>query len=210
MDKSKRIALHDGLVAAGVTVYESKEAYQVACLAVMECINEARADLSPKDFTAWHVAEFGTGGSTSAEGYVEGSVPHALRAKGMLPMRSVQKSDVTDASAASVNTWVAAIRAILRKMSNDAAFTWLDSFDRTKRAAQGKKSNRTGTGKKTSTKKSAEAPDEVVDLKSFTAFAESHLATAIEVCERIMLKRKDTIRAATLHAIRDQLIANSK
>ena len=55
------------------------------------------------------------------------------------------------------------------------------------------------------------ASDEIVyDLKLVGLLVDSHLATVIEMCEKAMLKRKDTIRAATLHAIRDQLVANSK
>lgn len=201
--------MHNALVDAGVHVYESGADYQSACAEFAETVNEARAAMSPKEFDAWHVAEFGTGGSTSAEGYIEGSCPHAWRAKGMLAQRAATKDDARDPAADRLNTWLSACRAILRKFSADATFTWSTSFDATKRAAQAKSgngSNRKGTGKK----KEAEQPSEVVDLKSFTAFADANLATAIEICERLLLKRKDTIRAATLHAIRDQLVANSK
>lgn len=209
MDKSQRTVMHNALVEAGVHVYESGADYQSACAEFAETVNEARAAMSPKEFDAWHVAEFGSGGSTSADGYVEGSCPHAWRAKGMLAQRAATKDDKRDPAADRLNTWLSACRAILRKMSSDATFTWSTSFDATKRAAQAKSgnaSNRKGTGKK-----DAETPSDAKDVIAIVrTFARDHLATLIEIAEKEMQARKDTIRAATLHAIRDQLIANSK
>jgi hypothetical protein len=200
--------VHDTLVDAGVHVYESASQYQDACDVFRSCVDEARETLTPSEFKAWHVAEFGTGGTKGAEGYCEGSLPHAWRAKGMLAQRGKKKDEESDPSADRLNTWLSACRAILRKFSTSAAFEWRESFSATKLAAQNKKSgsNRAGTGKGKKGKKGTE-PGEVYDLAAIKSFAESHLATVVEMVEQIMIARKDTIRAKALHDIRNGLVA---
>lgn len=219
MNTFNRSLVHTALVEAGISVYESGDTYRAACDAFASCVDEAREILSPSDFAKWTIAEFGTGGSTGAEDYVEGDVPHALRADGMLANRMLTKADIAagverDYSADRVNTWVAACRAILRKMASDATFTWQGSFDRTKRAAQsGGTSNRAGTGEKaTKPDKSATKPGStvVVTAEQGRAWVESNMIDALDVMYRALVARKASISASTVKSVHDALAAEAK
>ena len=207
MNKFNRKVLHAALVDAGVEVYEAHGIVATAGTVVIETIAEARESLDAKAFAAWALSEFGSGGSTRAEDYVEGAWARDMRSGGMLAQRGATKDDERDSSADALNVFLSRSRIIAHKCASDAGYTLGESFRKSYTAASAKGSGSNSSKKRG--KKEAEKPSEVVDLKSFTAFAESHLPAAIEILQRIMLKRKDTIRAATLGAIRDQLVANS-
>lgn len=211
MDTLTKI-LHGQFVGAFVDVYEGQSAIGLLHDSIIGIIGEARSSMKPSEFAKFVVAEFGTGGRPSAEGYDAGRLPTALRAKGIMSTGAKRREgDASDA--ARVNGLVSRTRVIAFAAAKRPTFDLDRSFSacyhNAKGAGSGSNASKAAKPSKTNTKPSKAA---VITLDSVTPqlaqqWIEAHLATACECIVNVLRARKDAIRMAQMESIRAGLVA---
>lgn len=211
MDTLTKI-LHGQFVGAFVDVYEGQSAIGLLHDSIIGIIGEARAAMKPSEFAKFVVAEFGTGGRPSAEGYDAGRLPTALRAKGIMSTGARRgEGDANDA--ARVNGLVSRTRVIAFAAAKRPTFDLDRSFSTcyhdAKDAGSGSNASKVAKSSKTSAKpsKAVAVTADSITPELAKQWIEAHLATACECIVNVLRARKDTIRLADMERVRAGLVA---
>ena len=197
--------LHGQFVGAFVDVYEGLSAISLLHDAIVGIIGDARGSMKPSEFAKFVVAEFGTGGRPSAEGYDAGRLPTALRAKGIMST-GARRGEGDAKDAARVNGLVSRTRIIAMAAARSATFDLDRSFSACYHDAKA-----TGSGsnasKATKPSKATTITADAITPQLAQQWIAAHLATACECIVNVLRARKDAIRMAQMESIRAGLVA---